>query len=86
MKPITFPEQTTIFAENQPQYTPLPAFKSGEPEGHVISCWKLSFKERIRLLITGKIWMSLMMFGEDLTPSLLTTKKSDVLISKTTKS
>ena len=26
MKPIEFPEQTTVWAENQPPYLPLPAY------------------------------------------------------------
>lgn len=26
-------------------------------ETHIISCWKLSFKERIQILFTGIIWL-----------------------------
>jgi len=80
MKPIKFKEQNCTFAENQPEYLPLPAFKDNGPEGNVISCWELSFTERLRLLFTGKIWVSLMMFGKPLTPSFFTTKKSDIFI------
>ena len=80
MKPIKFKEQNCTYAENQPQYLPLPAFKSDEPSGQVTSCWSLSFSERVRVLFTGKIWVSLMMFHKPLTPTFFTTKKSDVLI------
>lgn len=79
MKPVEFPEQNTVYAKDQPEYIPLPAFKDNGPEGAVISCWQLSFKERIRLLFTGKLWVSLWSFHKPLTPSLFTTKKSDVL-------
>jgi len=78
MKPIKFKEQNCTYAENQPEYIPLPAFRVDEPEGRIISCWRLSFIERIRLLITGKLWVSLMSFNKPLTPSYFTTKKSDL--------
>jgi hypothetical protein len=80
MKPIEFKEQTVVFAKDQPEYLPLPAFVDPSPEGNVISCWKLSFKERIHLLLHGCIWLSLMSFHKPLTPSFITVKKSDVLI------
>ncbi len=79
MKPIKFPEQNCTYAENQPEYLPLPAFKDAGEMGQVISCWQLSLKERLRILFTGKLWVSLAMFGKPLTPSFFTTKKSHVL-------
>jgi len=82
MKPIPFKEQNVIFAENQPPYLPLPAFKNDSPKGEVISCWSLSFSERLRILFTGKLWVNLLSFNKPLTPSFFTTKKSDVLATK----
>ena len=82
MKPISFPEQNTVYAKDQPEYQPLPAFKSETPMGEVISCWKLSFTERIRILFTGKLWVCLCAFNKPLTPSFFTTKKSEVLTTK----
>jgi len=79
MKPVKFKEQNCTFAENQPEYLPLPAFKNKSTEGEVVSCWQLSFSERIRILITGKLWVSLMSFNKPLTPSYFTTIKSEVL-------
>ena len=78
MKPIKFKEQNCTYAENQPEYLPLPAYKDKGEQGIVISCWKLSIWERLRLLFTGKLWISLMSFNKPLTPSLFSTKKSDV--------
>ena len=80
MKPIKFKEQNCTYAENQHEYLPLPVFKNDSLEGEVISCWKLSLIERLRILFTGKLWVMLMTFNKPLTPSFLTTKKSDVLI------
>lgn len=79
MKPIEFPEQNVVFAKDQPEYLPLPAFRNDGGMGEVISCWQLTLRERLRLLLTGKLWVSLAMFGKPPTPSFFTTKKSDVL-------
>lgn len=78
MKPIQFPEVTVVFAKDQPEYQPLPAFVNPSGMGEVVSCWQLSWRERLRILITGKLWSSLCMFGRPLTPSFFTTKKSDL--------
>jgi len=78
MKPVKFPEQNVVFAEDQPEYLPLPAYKDPAPEGQVISCWKLSFKERLTILFKGHLWVSLMTFHKPLTPSYFTVNKSDI--------
>lgn len=57
MKPIDFKERNVILAENQPEYAPLPAWRGPIPECEVISCWKLSIWERIRILFTGVLWL-----------------------------
>jgi hypothetical protein len=78
MKPVKFKHQNVIFAENQPEYLQLPALKLNTKEAEVISCWKLSFKERIKVLIFGRIWMSLVSFNKPLTPSFLSTNRKDM--------
>lgn len=77
MKPVKFKEQNVIYAEDHPIYQPLQALKIKSAEGQVISCWKLSLNEQIRIFFTGRIWVSLMSFNEPLTPFFLSTKKSD---------
>lgn len=62
MKAVSFKQQTVIIAENQNPYLPLPVVFITGKEGHVISCWKLSFKERLKILITGRLWHSQMTF------------------------
>jgi hypothetical protein len=79
MKPITFPEVNTIYAKDQKEYSPLPAFLENSIQGEVITCWKLSFIERLRILFTGRIWLALLSFNKPLTPTFITTRKSEVL-------
>lgn len=81
MKPIKFPEHNVVYAENQEEYQPLPAWKNNSPQGEVVSCWQLSFKERLKVLFTGKLWVCLLSFNKPLTPSFFTTKKEDVLVT-----
>ena len=76
MKPIEFKEQNIVFAKDQPEYNPLPAFR--DEKGEVITCWNLTFRERLRVLFSGKIWLSLLSFNKPLTPSFMTTKKNDL--------
>lgn len=80
MKPINFKEVNVTYAKDQPEYQPLPGCKIESPQGEFITCWQLSFTERIRILFTGKMWACLLTFNKPLTPSFFTTKKSDVLV------
>lgn len=81
MTPKKFKEANVTFAKDQPEYQPLPAFRSDSPQGEVITCWNLTFRERLRVLFKGEIWLSLLSFNKPLTPSFMTTKKSDLLIT-----
>lgn len=78
MKAIKFKHQNVVFAENQPEYTPLPVLKIEGQQGEVISCWKLSFKERIRVLFLGRIWLSLLTFNKPLTPIYISVNRKKV--------
>lgn len=78
MKPIEFKHQNVVFAKDQPEYQPLPALRLDTPEGQVISCWKLTFRERLTILFTGKLWVSLMSFNKPLTPSFFSVNRRDV--------
>ena len=74
MKPTTFPEVNCVFGKNQPQYVSLPTFRNLE-DGECTFCWKLSFKEKMKLLFTGKIWHIVLTFNQSLQPQLLTVDK-----------
>ncbi len=61
MKPIEFPEQTTVWGKDQAKdYQPLPAYTN---ERETISCWQLTWRERFKLLAGGKLWLRQCNFG-----------------------
>ena len=69
MKPIDFKGRNRVFAKDQPEYGQLPAHKTHG--GLVTSCWKMSFKERLKVLMTGEVWLQLLTFNQPLQPQLL---------------
>lgn len=77
MKPIEFKEQSTVFAKDQKPYLPLPAFEHKDDWQCVTSCWGLNFIERIKVLFTGKVWMTMPRFGKPLNPVKLSIKEPD---------
>jgi len=78
MKPIKFKEQNCVYGKDQSEYMPLPALKIQSENGEIISCWQMSLIERIYVLFTGKVWLSIMMFNKPLAPSFIAIKKSHV--------
>jgi len=64
MKPVRFPESNATLAEDQPEYLDLPIHRSKTHEGTVTSCWFLSWKERFKLLVTGRLWLSAWTFHD----------------------
>lgn len=75
MKPERFPEAYVTYAEDQPEYQQLPAWKEpGDRQGRVITCWRLSWLERLRLLFTGRVWHQCLTFNQPLQPVILDSK------------
>jgi hypothetical protein len=62
MKAVKFKEQNMIFATQQPQYMELPAHRSDDATGAVTTCYQLSFKERVKVLFVGRVWLQLLTF------------------------
>ena len=81
MKPIDFKERNIIFAKDQSEYQSLPAYKNKNEgnSGEVVSCWSLSFRERIKVLFSGKLYVSLMTFNKTLNPTYITVNKEEVI-------
>ncbi len=67
MNPIDFKGSNVVFAKDQPQYLQLPAHVD-RVNGVVTSCWKLTWKERLKVLITGKMFISQLTFNKALQP------------------
>ena len=68
LKPFHFKGVNTEVGKKQKEYGTLPAFNVEGKNGFVVSCWKLSFLQRIYLLFVGKIWHTQFNFGKDLQP------------------
>lgn len=69
MNPVAFPEANITYAETQPEYQKLPSYLNPhDATGEVISCWKPSVRERIKLLFTGKVWVHSLTFCQPLQP------------------
>lgn len=76
MKLVEFPEQTVVIAKDQPEYIPLPAWRAEhDPSGRIACCWKLSWKERFKVLLGGLIWHEVLTFNQPLQPQLLSVEK-----------
>jgi len=76
MQLVEFPEQTVVFAKDQPEYLPLPAHVApADPQGTIICCWQLTWRERLQLLISGRLWHSVLTFHQPLQPQLLQVEK-----------
>lgn len=78
MNLVEFPEQTVVIAKDQPEYLPLPAHQFRDAEGRIACCWQLSWRERFRILITGRLWHQVLTFGQPLQPQLLSVEKPEM--------
>lgn len=68
MEPIDFPGRNTLIAKDQKEYLTLPALNIRGKEGETIFCQKMSFIERVYVLITGKIYGSIWTYGKAFPP------------------
>lgn len=66
--PPTAGWQPVVFAKDQPEYQPLPVLRNAD--GDLISAWQLSWRERIRLFLTGRLYIGLLTFNRPLQPIL----------------
>jgi hypothetical protein len=66
VKPIEFKEQNCVYAKSQSEYMPLPVYRS--EDGMVVSCWSLTWKERVKLFLKGKMWLYVLTFNNPLQP------------------
>jgi len=59
------------FGKNQPEYRVLPAWAASNREGLVVSRWELTWKERLKALFGGSIWLQQLTFKKPLQPIVL---------------
>lgn len=60
------------YAKNQPEYLTLPCIREDGPEGLITIRWKLSWRERWKILLNGCLWQQVMTFNGPLQPIKLT--------------
>lgn len=61
-------EETTI-AKDQPEYIPLPAVV--DADGVVTTRWSLTWRERLRLIFGGSVYLQTWTFNQPLQPIML---------------
>jgi hypothetical protein len=63
----------TVLAKDQPEYLPLPVAHVEYTDGtrSMISRYRLTWFERLRLLFTGDVWWEQLTFGQPLQPQKL---------------
>ena len=59
-----------VLAKDQPEYIPLPVAHIEYSDGvrSMISCYRLTVRERLKILLTGKVWWEQLTFGHPLQP------------------
>lgn len=71
-----------VFGEGQPEHRPLPAIRLDD--GEVITRWSLTWRERLRLLWSGSIYLSIHTFNHPLSPVRLSTKEPTIRVEPLT--
>lgn len=70
---VIVPEAECItYAKDQPEYFPIPVLRL--PDGQTASRWRLTWRERLRALFFGDIYLSVLTFNRPLQPIALSTE------------
>lgn len=58
--------EPVVYAKDQPEYLPLPARR--DDNGTIVTLWKFTWRERVMVLLAGKLYLSVMTFNQPLQP------------------
>lgn len=64
------------YAKSQPQYKPLPA--RVDSKGAAITCWQLTWRERLSILLRGRFYLTILTFNKPLQPIRCSIDKPEV--------
>jgi hypothetical protein len=82
MNPIEFDGQSAVLQKpvnmTDKECCPLPILRL---DGTVISCWKMSWRERLKAFFTGKIWLGVLS-GQTQPPVYLAIDQPFIIKSK----
>jgi hypothetical protein len=73
MEPRAFGGQTSLAADNQPEYLLLPVRQTGDGVTH--SCWQLTDAELEIVLRTQRVWVSQLTGGGPIQPLKLSAER-----------
>ena len=80
MQTIKFKECNVTYGAHQPEYYPMDGCRvPGCEFGRVVFCWKLSWRDRLKLLLRGVVWHEVCTFGGRLQPQNLSFDKPQLL-------
>lgn len=68
---VEYKQSEVVYAADQPEYSPLPAIKSKDTPGLVLTRWRLTDSEREAVSLGADIWLSVFTFNQPLQPVLL---------------
>ena len=75
--------EETVYAKDQPEYTPLPAVHlHDDPERTIITRWHLSDEERKRIAEGQDVYLWVLTFGRALQPVKLGVMTADEIMGK----
>jgi len=82
MKPISpvvvgFEDLEVVYAKDQPQYIPLPALPIDNGNG-LVTHWRLDWRERLRALFFGDLYLRVLTFKQPLQPISLSLSKPEL--------
>lgn len=65
----------SIFGSSQKEYVPLPGLRGQDEYRMVTTRWHLTWQERLRLLVSGDLWVQMLTFGKPLQPIKILTEE-----------
>lgn len=68
--------QEVTYGADQPEYLPLPAVR--DEDGRVTTRWRMTWRERLRVLLTGELYLQILTFNSPLQPVKVTTCEPEV--------
>jgi hypothetical protein len=84
MQPVSpvipgFEEHELTYGKDQPEYMPLPALRVNvEGDDGIVTRWRPSWRERLRLIFGGDVFLYVKTFGGRLQPVMLKIEKPEV--------
>lgn len=66
-----------VYAADQPEYQPLPVWR--RQSGAVVSRWRLTWRERLAVLLGRDLYLEVLAFGQPLQPIYPTLSEDEAL-------